>query len=124
MDPVRPQRREQRFSDCASLDWPTGPHPTPSGSGPAPTADRSKTPAAGLAHEGLTPQGPLQKTRFRMYLFAAGGVARRRLGAGARLLFDVIRHGSVTDLIGARHLLIADLRRPCGHLLGDLMRGL
>ena len=45
----------------STLDWPTGPHPTLSGSGPAPTADRSKTPVAGLAHEGLTPQGPLQK---------------------------------------------------------------
>src|SRR5215203_189673 len=60
MDQVRPHMREQRFADCASLDWPTGPHPTLSGSGPAPTADRSKTPVAGLAREGLTPQGPLQ----------------------------------------------------------------
>src|SRR3954447_10673586 len=49
MDQVRPQNRKQRFADCASLDWPTGPHPTLSGSGPAPTADRSKTPAVGLA---------------------------------------------------------------------------
>jgi transposase len=47
--------------DCASLDWSTGPHPTLSGSGRAPTADRSKTPAAGVAHEGLTAKGPLQK---------------------------------------------------------------
>ena len=31
--------REQRSHDCASLDWPTGPHPTPSGSGLAPTAE-------------------------------------------------------------------------------------
>src|SRR5215204_6436794 len=64
MDQVRPHMREQRFADCASLDWPTGPHPTLSGSGPAPTADRSKTPVAGLAREGLTPQGPLQKPAF------------------------------------------------------------
>ena len=64
MDQVRPHMREQRFADCASLDWPTGPHPTLSGSGPAPTADRSKTPVAGLAREGLTPQGPLQKLLF------------------------------------------------------------
>ena len=42
--------REQRSHDCASLDWPTGPHPTPSGSGLAPTADRSKTPAEDHAH--------------------------------------------------------------------------
>src|SRR4051794_28823732 len=48
MDQVRPQMREQRFADCASLDWPTGPHPTLSGSGPAPTADRSKTSAVRL----------------------------------------------------------------------------
>src|SRR5829696_2381927 len=65
MDQVRPHMREQRFADCASLDWPTGPHPTLSGSGPAPTADRSKTPAAGSTHEGLTPQGPLQKRVYR-----------------------------------------------------------
>ena len=64
MDQVRPHMREQRFADCASLDWPTGPHPTLSGSGPAPTADRSKTPVAGLARVGLIPQGPLQKPGF------------------------------------------------------------
>src|SRR5215204_5704573 len=52
MDQVRPHMREQRFADCASLAWPTGPHPTLSGSGPAPTADRSKTPVAGLVREG------------------------------------------------------------------------
>src|SRR3954471_13117100 len=55
--------------DCASLDWSTGPHPTLSGSGRAPTADRSKTPAAGVAHEGLTAKGPLQKpTKEKMWV--------------------------------------------------------
>ena len=38
---------EQLEDDCASLDWPTDPHQTPSGGGPAPTPDRSKTPATG-----------------------------------------------------------------------------
>ncbi len=79
MDPVRPQMREQRFADCASLDWPTGPYPTPSGSGHAPTADRSKTPA--LDHEGLTLQGPLQKPGF---LTGADG---RMLMEGVSALF-------------------------------------
>ena len=51
--------REQRSHDCASLDWPTGPHPTPSGSGLAPTADRSKTPAAGSRSRGIDSTGPV-----------------------------------------------------------------
>src|SRR4051795_13015463 len=69
MDQVRPQMREQRCADCASLDWSTGPHPTLSGSGRAPIADRSKTPAAGVAHEGLTAKGLLQKpTKEKMWV--------------------------------------------------------
>src|SRR3954447_5134945 len=59
MDQVRPLMREQRSHDCASLDWPTGPHPTPSGSGLAPTADRSKTPAAGSRSRGIDSTGPV-----------------------------------------------------------------
>jgi hypothetical protein len=59
MDQVRPQMREQRFADCASLDWPTGPYPTPSGSGHAPTADRSKTPAPGSRSRGIDTTRPV-----------------------------------------------------------------
>src|SRR3954465_9780980 len=59
MDQVRPLMREQRSHDCASLDWPTGPHPTPSGSGLAPTADRSKTLAAGSRSRGIDSTGPV-----------------------------------------------------------------
>src|SRR3954471_22946844 len=59
MDQVRPLMREQRSHDCASLDWPTGPHPTPSRSALAPTADRSKTPAAGSRSRGIDSTGPV-----------------------------------------------------------------
>jgi hypothetical protein len=64
MDQVRPLMREQRSHDCASLDWPTGPHPTPSGSGLAPTADRSKTPAAGSRSRGIDSTGPVTEARI------------------------------------------------------------
>src|SRR4051794_35113544 len=66
MDQVRPLMREQRSHDCASLDWPTGPHPTPSGSGLAPTADRSKTPAAGSRSRGIErDERPSSRCAFR-----------------------------------------------------------
>src|SRR5215207_6839560 len=55
------QIREQRVADCASCDWPAGSHPTPSTAANAPTADRSRTQAAGSRSQGLTAQGPLQK---------------------------------------------------------------
>ncbi|MBU6406903.1 MAG: hypothetical protein KGS44_07185, partial [Alphaproteobacteria bacterium] len=64
---IRPKIREQRFGDCASLDWPVDPHQIPSCSGHAPTADRSKTSAGRIrveANKGLTTQGPLQKPAF------------------------------------------------------------
>ena len=60
--------REQRSHDCASLDWPTGPHPTPSGSGLAPTADRSKTPAAGSRSRGIDSTGPVTEAGLRGHL--------------------------------------------------------
>src|SRR3954468_12486194 len=98
--------REQRCADCASFDWSTGLHPTLSGSGCAPTADRSKTPAAGLAHEGLTPQGPLQKDGFRtafsaqspcrklaiqsVFRLPAWGRGMVCIGAGSRPLVMVV----------------------------------
>ena len=51
--------RSSVLYDCASLDWSTGPHPTPSGSGRTPTADRSKTPAAGSRSRGIDTTTPV-----------------------------------------------------------------
>src|SRR5436190_20735279 len=79
MDQVRPLMREQRSHDCASLDWPTGPHPTPSGSGLAPTADRSKTPAAGSRSRGIDSTGPVTEGEHSKSWGADG------VGLGSRL---------------------------------------
>ncbi len=59
MDPVRPQMREQLTRDCASLDWLTDPHQTPSGGSRALTPDRSKTPATGLYSKGIDTRWPV-----------------------------------------------------------------
>jgi hypothetical protein len=63
MDPVRPQMREQLIRDCASLDWSTDPHQTPSGGSRALTPDRSKTPATG-ALEGIDTRGPVTEAHL------------------------------------------------------------
>src|SRR5260370_25919148 len=65
MDQVRPHCAAWHQTTL-TVDWPTYPLQTPSGGGLAPTPDRSKTPAKGFlasGEEGLTNQGPLQKTR-------------------------------------------------------------
>src|ERR1700748_115898 len=64
MDPVRPQIREQLIRDCASLDWPTDPHQTPSGGGRALTPDRSEIPATGLCSKGIDTRGPVTEARI------------------------------------------------------------
>jgi hypothetical protein len=63
MDPVRPQIREQLIRDCASLDWSTDPHQTPSGGSRALTPDRSETPATGLCSKGIDTRGPVTEAR-------------------------------------------------------------
>src|SRR5215212_5401705 len=94
MDQVRPLMREQRSHDCASLDWPTGPHPTPSGSGPAPTADRSKTPAAGSRSRGIDSKGPVTEARISHAAWCIGAservklVLRERVEPGRRAFPD------------------------------------
>jgi len=64
MDPVRPQIREQLIRDCASLDWSTDPHQTPSGGSRALTPDRSETPATGLCSKGIDTRGPVTEARI------------------------------------------------------------
>ena len=64
MDPVRPQMREQLTRDCASLDWSTDPHQTPSGGSRALTPDRSKTPATGLYSNGIDTREPVTEEHF------------------------------------------------------------
>ena len=62
MDQARPQNpKRRRKDDRAPEIGRPAPHLTPSGGGPAPTPDRSETPAAGSALKGLTTEGPLQK---------------------------------------------------------------
>jgi hypothetical protein len=63
MDPVRPQIREQLIRDCASLDWSTDPHQTPSGGSRPLTPDRSETPATGLCSKGIDTRGPVTEAR-------------------------------------------------------------
>jgi len=63
MDPVRPQIREQLIRDCASLDWSTDPHQTPSGGSRALTPDRSEIPATGLCSKGIDTRGPVTEAR-------------------------------------------------------------
>ena len=58
---------------CAFLDWPTDPHPTPSGGGRAPTPDRSKTPATGSWLRGIDQQGPVTEEMSLPSCRAAGG---------------------------------------------------
>ena len=82
MDQVRPLMREQRSHDCASLDWPTGPHPTPSGSGLAPTADRSKTPAAGSRSRGIDSTGPVTEGWAKAHCACPPSIQARYLNGG------------------------------------------
>jgi len=68
-------------SDHAHVDWPTYPLQTPSGGGRAPTPDRSETPAKGFlasGQEGLTNQGPLQKSAISVAHCAAPSQAALR----------------------------------------------
>src|SRR5215218_6638458 len=60
MDQVRPQNPKRRRTDDRAPEMGRpAPHQTPSGGGPAPTPDRSETPAAGSALIGIDNQRPV-----------------------------------------------------------------
>jgi len=63
MDQVRPQDGKRRFGiDRAPLDWPAGPHQTPSGGGHgADPGQKQDTGDRITLKKGLTRGGPLQK---------------------------------------------------------------
>ena len=81
MDQVRPQNPKRRRTDDRAPEMGRpAPHQTPSGGGPAPTPDRSKTPAAGSALIGVDNQRPVTEGIFAPPLSTISGPERLQLG--------------------------------------------